>query len=181
MGTGITPEEMSELTGEFKKLVKVLSANGKLTQNGDYFLLDVPTKYNEKYNQFEMPLPANVAEGELNENELDQYADMSNSEIIQWAYDDGFEDFIVYDDKDGLANREEVLRALLGIEESVAEQKLRSLIRDIINEELNSSEYKNTLMDMEKPHYSDSEALDQIIKIYSSHIQSLNSIKKGNK
>ncbi len=137
MGTGITPEEMSEVTGEFKKLVKVLSAKGKLTQNGDYFLLDVPTKYNEKYNQFEMPLPANVAEGELNENELDQYADMSDQEIIQWAYDDGFEDFIVYDDKDGLANREEVLKALLGIEESVTEQKLRSLIRNIINEELN--------------------------------------------
>jgi hypothetical protein len=85
MGTGITPEEMSELTGEFKKLVKVLSANGKLTQNGDYFLLDVPTKYNEKYNQFEMPLPAEVAESEMSEGE----------------------------------------------------QKLRSLIRDIINEELN--------------------------------------------
>jgi hypothetical protein len=129
MGTGITPEEMSELTGEFKKLVKVLSANGKLTQNGDYFLLDVPTKYNEKYNQFEMPLPAEVAESEMTEGE----------------------------------------------------QKLRSLIRDVINEELNSSEYKNMLIDMEKPHYGDSEALDQIIKIYSSHIQSLNSIKKGNK
>ena len=62
MGTGITPEEMSELTGEFKKLIKVLSASGKLTQNGDYFLLDVPTKYNEKRNQYEMPLPAEVAE-----------------------------------------------------------------------------------------------------------------------
>jgi hypothetical protein len=106
---------------------------------------------------------------------------MSDSEIIQWAYDDGFEDFIVYDGKDRLANREEVLRALLGIEESITEQKLRSLIRNIINEELNSSEYKNTLMDMEKHHYGDSEALDKIIKIYSSHIQSLNSIKKRNK
>jgi hypothetical protein len=86
MGTGITPEEMSEVTGEFKKLIKVLSANGKLTQNGDYFLLDMPTKYNEKYNQFEMPLPAEVAESEMTEGE----------------------------------------------------QKLRSLIRNIINEELES-------------------------------------------
>jgi hypothetical protein len=87
MGTGITPEEMSELSGEFKKLVKVLNTGGKLSQNGDYFLLDVPTKYNEKRNQFEMPLPAEVAESEMSEGE----------------------------------------------------QKLRSLIRDIINEELNSS------------------------------------------
>jgi hypothetical protein len=118
----------------------------------------------------------------LQENkELDQYADMSDQEIIQWAYSDGFEDFIVYDGEDGLANREEVLKALLGIEESVTEQKLRSLIRNLINEELNSSEYKNTLMDMEKPHYNDPEALDQIVKIYSSHIQSLNSIKNRNK
>ena len=65
MGTGITPEEMSELTGEFKKLVKVLSASGKLTQNGDYFLLDVDTKYNEKSNQYEMPLPNQVTESIL--------------------------------------------------------------------------------------------------------------------
>ena len=140
MGTGITPEEMSELSGEFKKLVKVLSANGKLSQNGDYFLLDVPTKYNEKRNQFEMPLPANVAEGELNENELDQYADMSDSEIIQWAKEDGFDDFVQYDDDGGLYDREGLLKAILGIEESVestTEQKLRSLIRNIINEELN--------------------------------------------
>ena len=86
MGTGITPEEMSELSGEFKKLVKVLSASGKLSQNGDYFLLDIPTKYNEKRNQFEMPLPAAVAESE---------------------------------------------------EMTEGEQKLRSLIRNIINEELN--------------------------------------------
>jgi hypothetical protein len=63
----------------------------------------------------------------------------------------------------------------------VEEQKLRSLIRNIINEELNSSEYNNTLFNMEKPHYGDPEALDQIINIYSTHIQSLNSIKKGNK
>ena len=91
MGTGITPEEMSEVTGEFKKLIKVLSANGKLTQNGDYFLLDVPTKYNEKYNQFEMPLPAEVAESEMTEGE----------------------------------------------------QKLRSLIRNIINEELESTDLED--------------------------------------
>ena len=87
MGTGITPEEMSELSGEFKKLVKVLNTGGKLSQNGDYFLLDVPTKYNEKRNQFEMPLPAEVAESEMSEGE----------------------------------------------------QQLRSLIRNLINEELNSS------------------------------------------
>jgi hypothetical protein len=87
MGTGIIPEEMSELSGEFKKLVKVLNTGGKLSQNGDYFLLDVPTKYNEKRNQFEMPLPAEVAESEMSEGE----------------------------------------------------QQLRSLIRNLINEELNSS------------------------------------------
>jgi hypothetical protein len=170
MGTGITPEEMSELSGEFKKLVKVLNTGGKLSQNGDYFLLDVPTKYNEKRNQFEMPLPATVAESGISEG-IEEYDNMSDQEIIQWAYDDGFEDFIVYDGEDGLANREEVLRALLGAEdlgseeseeemwgpddidpaggygpsshmESIAEQKLRSLIRSIIKEEANPNNFE---------------------------------------
>ena len=115
-----------------------------------------------------MPLPAEVTE-ELNENELNRYADMSDSEIIQWAEEDGMEDWIVMDDEGGLANREELLKVLLGKEaeydeddyddyeddmfgpdefdpaggrglsshmESVAEQKLRSVIRNIIKEEV---------------------------------------------
>ena len=107
----------------------------------------------------------NIKLGESLEEGIEKYNNMSDQEIIQWAYDDGFEDYIEYNDNDGLANREEVLRALLGIEdlgseeseeemwgpddidpaggygpsshmESVAEQKLRSLIRNIIKEEL---------------------------------------------
>jgi len=101
---------------------------------------------------------------------------MSDQEIIQWANDDGMEDFIVMDGEGGLANREELLSYLLGKEigsedagdfdydtrdkeadhdfgpddldpaggygpsshmESLAEQKLRSIIRNIIKEELN--------------------------------------------
>ena len=67
MGTGISPIETSELSGEFKKLIKVLSAGDKLSQMGDYYLLEVPTKYNEDKNQYEMPLPSEVTENTLNE------------------------------------------------------------------------------------------------------------------
>lgn len=85
-GTGITSEETQGISGEFKKLVKTLSAGGKLSKTGDYYLLDVPTKYNEKRNQYEMPLPGDVAE-------------------------------------------------------MIAEEKIRSLIQEIIKEELNEDKY----------------------------------------
>ena len=79
MGTGITPTEMNELTNEFKKLVKVLSADGKLSKNGEYYLLDVPTKYNEKYNQYEMPLPNQIDESsDFDESVYQQLEDLED-------------------------------------------------------------------------------------------------------
>lgn len=73
IGTGITPVEMNQLSGEFKKLVKVLNANEKLApQKDDYYLLDIPIKYNSKRTQYEMPLPKDIDEQIIREfiNEL---------------------------------------------------------------------------------------------------------------
>ena len=73
IGTGITPIEMNQLSGEFKKLVKVLNTSKKLTpQKDDYYLLDIPVKYNDKRAQYEMPLPKDIDEQILREfiNEL---------------------------------------------------------------------------------------------------------------
>jgi hypothetical protein len=193
MGTGITPEEMSELSGEFKKLVKVLNTGGKLSQNGDYFLLDIPTKYNEKRNQFEMPLPAAVAEAmDPNNFELGQenpedapmgVNDKSSSRPMRAKVDikstlekiatavftekdlnKAKEIFRSHIEASGINERDKkiilrnidlvknkykldsyLVNSLLHYEghgtsqlkENTAEQKLRSLIRNIINEELN--------------------------------------------
>ena len=60
MGTGVTSVELNKLSGEFKKLVKTLNAGNRLKQEGNYVLLDVPTKYNEEKKQYEMPLPKNL-------------------------------------------------------------------------------------------------------------------------
>jgi hypothetical protein len=84
MGTGISPAELNQLSPEFKKLLKVLNAQGKLSKTGDYYLIDVPIKYNSERKEYELPLPDTIKE-----------------------------------------------------EESLEEQKIRSLIRNIIKEELN--------------------------------------------
>lgn len=54
---------------------------------------------------------------------IEEYNNMSDAEIIQWAYDDGFEDFVQYDENDKLANREEVLKAILGLEDTGSEEE----------------------------------------------------------
>jgi hypothetical protein len=59
------------------------------------------------------------------------------------------------------------------------EDKLRKVIREIISEELNTEEFKNTLIKLEQPYLNDKEALGDIQKIYSSHIQGLNSISQN--
>lgn len=84
-GTGITPNETQELSGEFKKLIKVLNANNKLVKNGEYYLLDLPVKYNEKRDQYELPLPSNVAE-ELEENSLRSLISKMIKEEIKNGY-----------------------------------------------------------------------------------------------
>ena len=62
---------------------------------------------------------------------------------------------------------------------TLEEQKFRKLIREIISEELNTEEFKNTLYKLEQPYLDDKEALDDIQKIYLSHIQGLNSIRQN--
>jgi hypothetical protein len=59
------------------------------------------------------------------------------------------------------------------------ESKLRKVIREMISEELNTEEFKNTLFKLEQPYLNDKEALGDIQKIYSSHIQGLNSISQN--
>ena len=59
------------------------------------------------------------------------------------------------------------------------EDKLRKVIREMISEELNTEEFKNTLIKLEQPYLNDKEALGDIQKIYSSHIQGLNSISQN--
>ncbi len=60
-----------------------------------------------------------------------------------------------------------------------SEQKLRSLIRNVIQEELNKEDYKTELRKLERPHTKDKKALEDIIDIYKSQIQGLDSIKKN--
>jgi hypothetical protein len=59
------------------------------------------------------------------------------------------------------------------------EDKLRKVIREMISEELNTEEFKDTLIKLEQPYLNDKEALGDIQKIYSSHIQGLNSISQN--
>ena len=65
------------------------------------------------------------------------------------------------------------------VKETTSEQKLRSLIRNVIQEELNKEDYKTKLRDLERPHTKDKKALEDIIDIYNSQIQGLDSIKKN--
>ena len=141
MGTGISPIETSELSGEFKKLVKVLSAGGKLSKTGDYYLLDIPTKYNEDRNQYEMPLPAEIAEAMLNEsyytNDLEDAKsvaqDISSEEGVAQHVNmrgNGYEVSDWFDSDTTVASFEN------GRSLDENESKLRSLIQQIIKEEL---------------------------------------------
>lgn len=65
MGTGLSAEDTKMLSGEFKKLLKTLNEKGKLTKTGDYYLVDVDTKFNPKRNQFELPLPNTIQESAI--------------------------------------------------------------------------------------------------------------------
>ncbi len=64
-------------------------------------------------------------------------------------------------------------------EESLEESKLRKVIKEIIAEELNTEEFKDVLFKLEQPHLNDKKALDDIQKIYTSHIAGLNSISQN--
>ena len=68
-GTGITSEDLKLISPEFKKLVKTLNEKGKLAKTGEYYLLDVDTKFNPKKNVFMLPLPNQLDKSNLKENE----------------------------------------------------------------------------------------------------------------
>jgi hypothetical protein len=110
-GTGITSEDLKLISPEFRKLVKTLNEKGKLAKTGEYYLLDVDTKFNPKKNVFMLPLPNQLEEG-FNSS---QYDNMSDEDIINWAKEDGMEDFIEYNEV-GELKREELLSYLLGKE-----------------------------------------------------------------
>jgi hypothetical protein len=60
--------------------------------------------------------------------------------------------------------------------ESLEEIAIRETIQNMVFEELNKEEYKDTLFKLEQPYLNDKEALDNIQQIYRSHIAGLNSI-----
>jgi predicted component of type VI protein secretion system len=59
------------------------------------------------------------------------------------------------------------------------ETLLREAIRKMIDEELNTEEFKDALIKMEQPYLNDKEALGDIQKIYTSHSAGLNSIAQN--
>jgi hypothetical protein len=71
--------------------------------------------------------------------------------------------------------REEELERRKKAGESLEEITLRKAIQEMIDEELNSGEFEDTLFKLEQPHLGDKEALTTIQKIYSRHSQGLNS------
>ena len=71
--------------------------------------------------------------------------------------------------------REEELERRKKAGESLEEITLRKAIQEMIDEELNSGEFEDTLFKLEQPHLGDKEALTTIQKIYIRHSQGLNS------
>ena len=59
------------------------------------------------------------------------------------------------------------------------ESKLRKVIREMIDSELNSEEFKDALFKLEQPYLNDKKALSDIQKIYTSHSAGLNSISQN--
>ena len=114
-----------------------------------------------------MPLPGKEKKIRLQEimspSQLAKYTNMSDQEIMNWAKQDGMEELIIPDEEGGLANREELLTALLGFEtdnypmgdyddddminpagseDYLQEQKIRSIISQLIREELEEVTYQ---------------------------------------
>ena len=59
------------------------------------------------------------------------------------------------------------------------ESKLRKVIREMIDAELNSEEFKDALFKLEQPYLNNKKALSDIQKIYTSHSAGLNSISQN--
>jgi hypothetical protein len=75
--------------------------------------------------------------------------------------------------------REEELKRRKEAGESLEEITLRKAIQEIIDEALNTEEFKDALIKMEQPYLNDKEALGDIQKIYTSHSAGLNSIAQN--
>jgi hypothetical protein len=75
--------------------------------------------------------------------------------------------------------REEELKRRKEAGESLEEITLRKAIQEMIDEALNTEEFKDTLIKMEQPYLNDKEALGDIQKIYTSHSAGLNSIAQN--
>jgi hypothetical protein len=63
--------------------------------------------------------------------------------------------------------------------EPLEEITLREVIQTMIDEELNSEEFEDTLFKLEQPHLSDKASLTTIQKIYARHSAGLNSISQN--
>jgi hypothetical protein len=135
MGTGISPTELNQLSPEFKKLLKVLNAQGKLSKTGDYYLIDVPIKYNSERKEYELPLPDTIKE-ELKESASDKDIQIKYNEMFGRNPQTTFADVAK-----ALNVPESQVQAALAKSSMPGmpfqEQKIRSLIRNIIKEELN--------------------------------------------
>jgi hypothetical protein len=75
--------------------------------------------------------------------------------------------------------REEELKRRKEAGESLEEITLRKAIQEMIDEALNTEEFKDALIKMEQPYLNDKEALGDIQKIYTSHSAGLNSIAQN--
>ena len=118
-GTGITSEDLKLISPEFRKLVKTLNEKGKLAKTGEYYLLDVDTKFNPKKNVFMLPLPNQLEENREYyskfKDKLGEYSNMSDEDVMQWADDEGYEYMIEKDDNGILKNREDLLIQILDL------------------------------------------------------------------
>jgi hypothetical protein len=126
MGTGISPAELNQLSPEFKKLIKVLNSQGKLSKTGDYYLIDVPIEYDNRRNEYKLPLPDDIRE-ELEESVSDK--------DIQIKYADVAKILNVPESQVQAALAKSSIPGM-----PFQEQKIRSLIRSIIKEELNEND-----------------------------------------
>ena len=133
MGTGISPAELNQLSPEFKKLVKVLSSKGKLSKTGDYYLIDVPIERDG--DGYKLPL-ADAIKEELEESISDKDIQSKYNEMFgrnpQTTFADVAKALNVPESQVQVALATTSMHGM-----SFHEQKIRSLIRNIVKEELN--------------------------------------------
>jgi hypothetical protein len=151
IGTGITPVEMNQLSGEFKKLVKVLNANERLVpQKDDYYLLDIPVKYNDRRAQYEMPLPKDIDEqilrefiGELIKEELKRsssgadYIEINGKTVKTYTQNGDSSYNVTYDDdtKDRIAVSNDAWDEINTLHQNATKKELSENVGSILDTE----------------------------------------------